>query len=136
MAIRSGWPGIAAIASRAAASAARADSLSATPHTASASAASAISAKVVVVEVMIVRDKTALIDRSIICGIGSFLYFFIISRIRSSTTTVSLSDRPTMVRMAAIEVMLNSSRVTAKKPTVSKRSCMVAITAATASCHS
>jgi hypothetical protein len=97
---------------------------------------SASNASNVVVEVIIVRDNTALIDRSIFSGIGSFLYFFIISRIRSSTTTVSFSDRPTMVRMAAIEVMLNSNRVTAKKPTVSKRSCMVAMTAAIASCHS
>ena len=41
-----------------------------------------------------------------------------------------------MVRMAAMEVVLNSSCVTEKKPTVSSRSCIVAMTAPTANCHS
>ena len=49
-------------------------------------------ARNVVVAVMIVRGSTALIERSIISAMGIFLYLRIISRIRSSTTTVSLSE--------------------------------------------
>ena len=50
------------------------------------------SARNTVVAVMIVRGSTALTERSIMSAMGMRLYLRIISRMRSSTTTVSLSE--------------------------------------------
>ena len=53
---------------------------------------SASSARNTVVAVMMVRGRTALIDMSIISAVETRLYLRMISRIRSSTTTASLSE--------------------------------------------
>ena len=50
------------------------------------------SARKTVVAVMIVRGSTALTDRSISSSVGILRYLRIISRMRSSTTTVSFSE--------------------------------------------
>ena len=77
-----------------------------------------------------------LIERSISSGSGIFLYFRRFSRMRSEITTVSLSDRPTSVSTAAIDVRLNSSPVIENRPMVMMMSCDVVVTAASANCHS
>ena len=53
---------------------------------------SASSARNTVVAVMIVRGSTALTDMSTISAVDRRLYLRITSRMRSSTTTVSLSE--------------------------------------------
>ena len=71
------------------------------------------------------------------CGVEGEVAFVFRQSLPNRAIPYSRNEVAAVVdAMAAIEVVLNSSCVSAKNPTVSSRSCIVAMTALTANCHS
>ena len=98
--------------------------------------ASGNAARNTVDEVPSVRFSVSLIDRSISSRSGMVRYLRRFSRTRSYTTTLSLVEYPSTVRIAATITRSNSNRLSARKPTVLVMSSTSVATALTANSHS